>query len=99
MIEGESKNITLEAFGNPPQIHYAWSYPSSVTQEACKDEKKHNIIKGRNGPCRIKASSSVLTIRNAKRTDSGDYSVQASNAHGDFNSLATIHLNVLYPPM
>ena len=99
VIEGESKNITLEAFGNPPQIHYAWSYPSTVTQEACKDEKKHNIIKGRNGPCRIKASSSVLTIRNAKRTDSGDYSVQASNAHGDFNTLATIHLNVLYPPM
>ena len=99
MIEGESKNITLEAFGNPPQIHYAWSYPSSVTQEACKDEKKHNIIKGRNGPCRIKASSSVLRIRNAKRSDSGDFSVQASNAHGDFNTLATIHLNVLYPPM
>ena len=98
VIEGESKNITLEAFGNPPQIHYAWSYPSTVSQEACKDEKKHNINKGRNGPCRIKASSSVLTIRDAKRSDSGDYKVHASNAHGDFNTLATIHLNVLYPP-
>ena len=99
VIEGETRNITLEAYGNPPQIHYAWSYPSTVT-DACKDEgrTKNPKYQGKGNPCRIKASSSVLTIRNAKRTDSGDYSVQASNAHGDFNTLVVVHLDVLYPP-
>ena len=99
VIEGDTRNISLEAYGNPPQIHYAWSYPSTVT-DACKDERniKNTKYHGKESPCRIKASSSVLTIRNAKRTDTGDYSVQASNAHGDFNTLVTVRLNVLYPP-
>ena len=96
MIEGETRNITLEAYGNPPQIHYAWSLPPNIT-DACKDVTQMKI-KTKHSPCRIKVSSSMLTIRNAKRTDSGEFSVQASNAHGDFNTMVTVHVVVLYPP-
>ena len=99
MIEGETRNITLEAYGNPPQIQYAWSYPSTVT-DVCKDGSKIKNTKylGKGNTCRIKASSSILTIKNAKRTDSGDYAVQAWNAHGDFSTSVTVRLDVLYPP-
>ena len=87
VIEGATRDIVLEAYANPPQIQYEWSYPSTVT-DACADAS-----------CRIKASNSILIIRDAKRTDSGDYLVQAWNAHGDFSTTVTVHLNVLYPPM
>ena len=97
MIEGETRNITLEAYGNPPQIHYAWSLPPNIT-DACKDETQIKIKSKNSQSCRIKVSSSMLTIRNAKRTDSGEFSVQASNAHGDFNTMVTVHVDVLYPP-
>ena len=99
MIEGETRNITLEAYGNPPQIQYAWSYPSTVTG-SCKDGSiiKAQKYRGKVDACRIKASGSILTIKNSERTDSGDYSVQAWNAHGDFSTSVTVHLDVLYPP-
>ena len=95
VIEGATRNITLDGYANPPQVQYEWSYPSTAT-DVCSDKYRHGNA---NNICRIKASNSILTITNAKRTDSGDYSVQAWNAHGDFSTTVKVHLNVLYPPM
>jgi hypothetical protein len=33
VIEGDTKNLSLKAFGNPPQIDYSWSYPEDVAAE------------------------------------------------------------------
>lgn len=30
VVEGESRNLSLKATGNPPEIEYAWTFPSSA---------------------------------------------------------------------
>ena len=33
MVEGESREISLRAVGNPPEIKYSWETPEGVRQE------------------------------------------------------------------
>jgi hypothetical protein len=30
VVEGETKNISVHAEGNPPQIHYSWTFPETA---------------------------------------------------------------------
>ena len=47
---------------------------------------------------RVFASGSVLTVRDAHKGEAGNYTVVASNAHGDFKTTFTIRVDVQYPP-
>ena len=41
---------------------------------------------------------SLLTLRGARRTDSGEFTVTARNSYGDFATTVTVELDVRYPP-
>lgn len=41
VVEGESKNISLRAVGNPPEIDYSWSVPESVSSSDRVKKRKH----------------------------------------------------------
>ena len=38
MIEGESLNLTMNATGNPPQIHYKWILPETANPAKIRTE-------------------------------------------------------------
>ena len=44
VIEGETKNLSLLAKGNPPEIQYSWEYPDSVAQSRVKASKHVFIL-------------------------------------------------------
>ena len=86
VVEGEAKNISLRAMGNPPQIDYSWTFPPGVQSS------------GSGGEDRVVQRGHLLTLRDAWRTDSGEYTVTARNSYGDFATTVTVELDVRYPP-
>ena len=45
VIEGESLNLTMNATGNPPQIHYKWILPQSANPAKIRTEGPFISIK------------------------------------------------------
>ena len=89
VMEGQTKNMTLHASANPPQIHYSWTFPNRRPLTAFEGSHFHP---------RISTNDNVMTVARAQRADAGNYTVSAWNSHGDFNSSIVVRLRVLYPP-
>ena len=72
--------------GNPPQIDYSWTFPEGVHSSSGPEDG------------RVMQRGPLLTLREARRTDSGEYTVTARNSYGDFATTVTVELDVRYPP-
>ncbi len=84
VLEGETAELSLKAVGNPPQIKYFWKFPPGLSTN---DDSE-----------RVEKKLHQLVIRDARRTDAGNYSVTAVNSYGDFKTNVSVRLDVLYPP-
>ncbi len=86
VTEGETRNVSMKAEGNPPQISYKWGFPPEA------------VARSPSFYDRIHTSGPLLWLSNTQRTDRGNYTVLAWNGHGNFNTTASIFIDVLYPP-
>ncbi len=95
VVEGQTREISLQAVGNPPEIEYTWSLPSSVAVEvaaaAAEATDADSSRVSRRG-------AYTIVVNRARRTDAGNYTVTAANSYGDFSTTVSVELDVLYPP-
>ena len=84
VVEGQSLNVTLNATGNPPQIEFKWNFPAKTPASSIAN--------------RIHVDGAQLIITNAQRSDRGNYTILASNGHGNFNTTVVIFIDVQYAP-
>ena len=96
VVEGEARNVSLRAVANPPEIEYNWSFPPSVvvaTSASTGYSERGGYLSGR-----VRQFKDTVTFTEARRSDSGTYTVTASNSYGDFRTTVSINLDVHYPP-
>ena len=103
LIEGQKAEVNMTALSNPSEIDYLWSNQDGTqlpaTSSVGGDDSRE--MKSLNGPRdaglnRIYSENGVLVMKSVQRTDSGVYTVKASNEEGV--SQARIRVNVQYPP-